>query len=73
MATPKGEIRNIAPSELTVGLDEDDILFELQRIEKVRSDRIKEYNYVPWTKRWLDNRVGWLVQKYRVLLQNNLI
>jgi len=73
MAIPHKEIRNIKPSELTIGLDEDDILFELKRIEKVRSDRIKEYNYIPYTKRWLDNRVGWMAQKYRILLQNNLI
>jgi len=73
MAMAKKKTYYVKASELTIGLDEEDILYSLQLIEKTRRDREKEFNYIPYTRRWLDNRTGWLVQKYRVLSQNNLI
>ena len=57
----KKEIRNVKASELTIGLDDEDILYSLQMIEKTSRD--KEF----------DNRKDWLVKKYRVLSQNNLV
>jgi len=73
MGMAKKEIYDIKAAELTIQLSEEDIIYSLQLIEKTRRDRVKEFNYVPYTKRWLDNRTGWLAQKFRILSQNNLI
>ncbi len=73
MELAKKKTLNVKALELTIGLDEEDIIFSLQSIEKVRRAREKEFNYIPYTRRWLDNRVGWLGAKYRILYQNNLL
>ena len=74
MELPKKKMVHVRPGELTVGLDDTDILHSLQYIDKVKTERAKQYHYEdPSTLLWLQHRTNWLTQKFRVLYQNDKV
>ena len=71
MELSKKKMVYVRPGELTVGLSDVDVIHSLQYIDKVKTERAKQYHYEdPDTLLWLQHRTNWLTQKFRVLNQN---
>ncbi len=71
MELPKDKVVRVKPGEFAIGLDDEDIVHSLQHIDLVKNRRMKEYKVAFWTKRWFEYRQGWLLHKFRILLQND--
>ena len=67
----KDKVVRVKPCELTIGLDDDDLTLSLKSVERQKNLKMKTYKVEFWTQRWLEYRQSWLLQKFRMLKQNN--
>ncbi len=71
MELPENKVVRVRPCEFAIELNDEDILHSLQYIDRVKNNKMKEYKVDFWTRRWLDYRQSWLLQKFRILNQNH--
>ena len=71
MELSKDKVVRIKPGEFAIALDDEDLLLSLQSVERQKNLKMKTYKVEFWTRRWLDYRQSWLLQKFRMLNQNH--